>query len=116
MYTKGMVRYDKAVCTFKVGLGIKTEGNLVISGTEGYAYVPSPWWKTDYFELRYEDQNDNKKFFYKWDGAGLRYEIQEFVSCIINKRFTNSRLGRRESICMADIMQMFNEKRNINLL
>ena len=29
----------------------------MISGTKGYAYVPAPWWKTDYFELRYEDQN-----------------------------------------------------------
>ncbi len=75
MYTKGVFRYPHAVCSFKVGLGVKTEGNLVISGTKGYAYVPSPWWKTDYFEFRYEDQNQNKKFFYQWDGAGLRYEI-----------------------------------------
>ena len=72
MYTKGVLRYPHAVCSFKVGLGVKTEGNLVISGTKGYAYVPAPWWKTDYFELRYEDQNRNQKYFYKWDGAGLR--------------------------------------------
>ena len=65
IYTKGVIRYPKAVCSFKLGLGVKTEGNLVISGTKGYAYVPAPWWKTDYFELRYEDQNQNKKFFYK---------------------------------------------------
>ena len=77
IYTRGVFRYPTATCSFKVGLGVKTEGNLVISGTKGYAYVPSPWWKTDYFELRYEDQNDNKKYFYKWDGFGLRYEIQE---------------------------------------
>ena len=110
MYTKGIVHYDKAVCTFKVGLGVKTEGNLVISGTKGYAYVPAPWWKTDFFELRYENQNDNKKYFYKWDGAGLRYEIQEFISCIINKRHSSSRLRRKESICMAEIMQLFTER------
>ena len=64
MYTKGVLRYPHAVCSFKVGLGVKTEGNLVISGTKGYAYVPAPWWKTDYFELRYEDQNKNQKYFY----------------------------------------------------
>ena len=113
MYTKGIMHYDKAVCTFKVGLGVKTEGNLVISGTKGYAYVPAPWWKTDFFELRYEDQNDNKKFFYKWDGAGLRYEIQEFISCILNHRQSSSRLRRRESICMAEIMQQFVERKNV---
>ena len=113
MYTKGLLRYPHATCSFKVGLGVKTEGNLVISGTKGYAYVPAPWWKTDYFELRYEDQNDNKKFFYKWDGTGLRYEIQEFISCIINNRFSSARLRRRESIRMADIMQQFAERRNM---
>lgn len=112
MYTKGVLRYSHAVCSFKVGLGVKTEGNLVISGTKGYAYVPSPWWKTDYFELRYEDQNKNQKFFYKWDGAGLRYEIQEFISCILNKRFSTSRLRRRESVCMAEMMDQFANRKN----
>ena len=112
MYTKGVLRYPHAVCSFKVGLGVKTEGNLVISGTKGYAYVPAPWWKTDYFELRYEDQNKNQKFFYKWDEAGLRYEIQEFISCIVNKRFSTSRLRRRESVCMAEVMEQFTNRKN----
>lgn len=112
IYTKGVLRYPTAVCSFKLGLGVKTEGNLVISGTKGYAYVPSPWWKTDYFELRYEDQNENKKFFYKWDGSGLRYEIQEFMSCIYNQRLKSVRLSPIESITMADIMQQFSERKN----
>ena len=112
IYTKGVFRYNHAVCSFKVGLGVKTEGNLVISGTKGYAYVPAPWWLTDYFELRYEDQNKNQKFFYKWDGAGLRYEIQEFISCIVNRRFSSARLRRKESVCMAEVMQQFMDKKN----
>lgn len=112
IHTKGVFRYEHAVCSFKAGLGVKTEGNLIISGTKGYAYVPAPWWKTDYFELRYEDQNQNQKYFYKWDGAGLRYEIQEFVSCIVNKRFSTARLRRRESIQMAYVMQQFTERMN----
>lgn len=112
IYTKGVMRYPKAVCSFKLGLGVKTEGNLVISGTKGYAYVPAPWWKTDYFELRYEDQNKNKKFFYSWDGAGLRYEIQEFISCIYNHRFSTARLRRKESIAMARIMEQFTNRIN----
>ncbi|MCD8281954.1 MAG: Gfo/Idh/MocA family oxidoreductase, partial [Prevotella sp.] len=116
IYTKGVFRYERAVCSFKVGLGVKTEGSLIISGTKGYAYVPAPWWKTDYFELRYEDQNDNKKFFYRWIGAGLRYEIQEFVSCIVNRRRETARLRRCESICMADVMQRFGERRNLTTI
>jgi len=110
MYTRGIIHFSHAICSFKVGLGVKTEGNLIVSGTKGYAYVPAPWWKTDYFELRYEDQNQNKKFFYKWDGDGLRYEIQEFISCIVNHRQSTARLRRRESIAMSEIMQKFGEK------
>ncbi len=113
MYTKGVLQFRNSVCTFKVGLGVKTEGNLVISGTKGYAYVPAPWWKTDYFELRYEDQNKNKKYFYKWDEAGLRYEIQEFISCILNNRQSSARLSIHESITMAGIMQKFGEHKNL---
>ena len=113
IYTRGVFRYPRATCSFKVGLGVKTEGSLVISGTKGYAYVPAPWWKTDYFELRYEDQNENKKFFYKWDGFGLRYELQEFISCIINKRFSSARLRRRESIQMAAVMEQFIARKNV---
>lgn len=112
VYTKGVMRYPNAVCSFKLGLGVKTEGNLVISGTKGYAYVPAPWWKTDYFEFRYEDQNENKKFFYKWEAAGLRYEIQEFLSCIFNRRLATFRLRPKESIVMADVMQRFSERKN----
>lgn len=112
VYTRGVIQYPKGVCSFQLGLGVKTEGNLVISGTKGYAYVPSPWWLTDYYEFRFEDQNLNKKFFYKWDGAGLRYEIQEFLSCIINHRRGSSRLRKEEIICMADIMQQFLERGN----
>ncbi len=114
IYTKGVMRYPKAVCSFKLGLGVKTEGNLVISGTKGYAYVQAPWWKTDYFELRYEDQNKNKKFFYKWDGEGLRYEIQEWISCIMNRRYGSARLTRSESIAMAGVMQQFTERKNFS--
>lgn len=113
IYTHGVFRYPSAICSFKVGLAVKTEGNLVISGTKGYAYVPAPWWLTDYFELRYEDQNENKKYFYKWDGYGLRYEIQEFISCILDTRYSSARLRRRESIQMAKVMDQFRNKVNL---
>lgn len=112
-YTKGVMKFKNAVCSFKLGLGVKTEGNLVISGTKGYAYVPSPWWKMDYYELRYEDQNENKKFFYKFDGEGLRYEIHEFASCIFNKRLSSAKLRRRESIAMARVMEQFTKNYNL---
>lgn len=116
MFTRGVFRYPHATCSFKVGMGVKTEGDLVISGTKGYAYVPAPWWKTDYFEFRYEDRNKNQKFFYKWDGDGLRYEIQEFISCIVNNRYSTSRLRRRESVCMAEVFQQFTDRKNCYMI
>lgn len=111
VYTRGTMRFKNSIASFQLGLGVKTEGNLVISGTKGYVYVPSPWWKTDYFELRYEDQNQNKKFFYKWDEPGLRYELQEFVSCILNNR-NSPRLTPKQSVAMARIMQQFTQRKN----
>ena len=91
---------------------MKTEGNLVISGTKGYIYVPAPWWLTSFFEVRYEDQTLNKKYFYSYDGDGLRYEIQEFISMIVNKRRNSYKLNREESIAIAEIIENFNVKEN----
>ena len=74
--------YDDAVASIRVGKGVKSEGELIISGTEGYIYVPAPWWKTDYFEIRYENPADNRRYFYQLDGEGIRYEIAAFVKAI----------------------------------
>lgn len=61
---------------------MKSEGELIISGTKGYIYVPAPWWKTDYFEIRYENPADNKRYFYQLDGEGIRYELVSFLKAI----------------------------------
>jgi choline-phosphate cytidylyltransferase len=73
-----------------VGLGVKTEGNLVISGTRGYIYVPAPWWKTDHFELRYENPSDAEPHYYQFAGDGLRYELVEFLKQISQKRMDDT--------------------------
>ena len=77
--------YPHAVATVKVGKGIKSENELIIVGTKGYIYVPAPWWKTDYFEIRYENRNENKRYFYQLDGEGIGYEVIAFVNAIKNK-------------------------------
>jgi glycerol-3-phosphate cytidylyltransferase len=116
IFTKGIINYENAVATITLGLGVKTEGNLVISGTKGYAYVPAPWWRTEYFELRFEDQNKNKKYFYTYEGEGLRYELQEFVSMIINHRFSTYRLHRSESIAINDIIGKYRDGYNLTII
>jgi len=82
LFTQLHLQYPGAVATVKVGLGVKSEGSLVISGTRGYIYVPAPWWKTEYFELRFEDLSKVEKNFYKFSGDGLRYELTEFLARI----------------------------------
>ena len=86
MFTKILVSYEHAVATSNVAISGKSEGDMIISGDKGYIYVPAPWWKTEYFEVRFEDLNMNRKYFYKFDGEGLRYEIAEFIQCILNNK------------------------------
>lgn len=81
-FTKIALVYPHAVASLKVGKGVKSEGELIISGTKGYIYVPAPWWKTDYFEIRYENPADNKRYFYQLDGEGIRYELVSFLKAI----------------------------------
>ena len=107
LFTKAVFRYDHAVASFQVGTGVKTEGNLVISGTKGYVYVPAPWWRTDYFEIRYEDQNQNKKYFYPFVGEGLRYEIKDFVSSIFSNQIGSSKLTSKEILCMVEAQEQY---------
>lgn len=88
-----------AVACAKVGDGVKSEGELIVSGTEGYAYVPAPWWKTDYFELRYENQSENKRYFYQLDGEGIRYELVAFARAVERgKAISNIKLETTKEI------------------
>lgn len=113
VYTKGVINYPHATSSFTLGIGVKTEGNLVVSGTKGYVYVPAPWWLTDYFEVRYEDQTKNKKYFYSYDGEGLRYEIQEFLSMIVNNRRSCYKLRRHESVAIVGIIEKYRNGENV---
>lgn len=112
VYTRANVCFPHATSTITLGIGVKTEGNLVVSGTKGYVYVPAPWWLTSFFEVRYEDQTKNKKYFYSYDGEGLRYEIQEFISMIVNQRRSCYKLRRQESIAIAEIIEKYNQREN----
>ncbi len=81
-FTKIDFVFDKAVASAKIAKAAKSEGELIIVGTKGYIYVPAPWWKTDYFEVRFENPADNKRHFYQLDGEGIRYEIVEFAKAV----------------------------------
>ena len=114
LFTKVDFQYDNAVASIKVANSVKSEGELIISGTEGYAYVPAPWWKTDYFELRYENQEENKKYFYQLDGEGIRYELVAFAKSIELGR-NNAYIEYDVSKAICKIIEDF-ENKEVNFL
>lgn len=112
IYTKAYFTYENALAASKNGLGVKSEGQLIISGTRGYIIVEAPWWKTTSFEVRYEDQSQNEKYFSKFLKDGLRYEVGDFVSAINGFGEKHFKLTKGESITMAGIMEKFMETRH----
>ena len=112
LFTKINLTYPHSTASLKVGRGIKSEGELIISGTKGYIYVPAPWWKTDYFELRYEDATDNRRYFYPLEGEGIRYELVDFVRAI-NTGVKSSYIGDEVSETICGVMDRFYKKENM---
>lgn len=115
LYTKIYVGYKDSIATAKVGLGVKSEGELIISGTKGYIYVKAPWWKTNYFEVRFENQEKNEKFFSKFDGEGLRYELSDFISRINGNDKKKYRFTAEESIAIVSIIEKFLKGTNTSI-
>ena len=114
-FTQISLLFDKAVGTVKIGDGVKSEGELIISGTKGYIYVPAPWWNTDYFEVRYEDASKNKRYFYQLDGEGIRYELLAFARAIERGRFRFNISGE-VTYKIADMMESFENRTNMALI
>lgn len=115
LFTKVSFVYKEAMASMKVGQGVKSEGELIISGTKGYIYVPAPWWKTDYFEIRYENPVDNKRYFYQLDGEGIRYELVTFLKSINNDN-SYSYIDDRISCAISKLINDYYSKNNLILI
>lgn len=115
LFTKMDFIYENAVATAKVGKGIKSEGEMIISGTKGYVYVPAPWWKTEYFEIRYEDLNKKKRFFYELEGEGFKYELVNFLRAINHGRTINY-TGDNVLKEVSRIYEEFYNRKDVNLI
>lgn len=105
VYTKAYFTYPSAIATAKTGLKVKSEGQLLISGTKGYILVPSPWWLTREFEVCYEDRDQNQKISTRFLGGGLRYELSDFISTINGYGKSEYKLTAAESIAMAEVIE-----------
>lgn len=114
-FTKINLLYANGVASIKIGDRYKAEGDLIVSGSKGYIYVPSPWWKTDYFEIRYENPADNKRYFYQLDGEGIRYELVAFVRAIEQGRMTPD-INRDVTLSISRIMERFERREKLFLI
>ncbi len=118
IYTKAEFRFKEAFATVKTGMGAKSEGQLLITGTKGYILVPSPWWMTKKFQVRYEDASVIENYEAPYEGSGLQYEMAIFLVDVMKasraiseddevKGIADICVHNDESITMADIMEQF---------
>lgn len=107
LFTRAVFRYPTGIATATCGLGVKSEGRLLIAGTKGYIVAEAPWWKTSYFEVHYENPDEVEKYSERFLGDGLRYEISDFLTMINRVGKSGFKLTRSESITLAGIMEEF---------
>ena len=113
LYTKASFKFKNGFALSKSGVGVKSEGQLLIAGTRGYILAESPWWLTQSFEVRYEDPNKKEKYFVKFLGQGLRYEISDFAYMINGHEGRSYKFTEEESVAMAGVMEEFLKQRGL---
>lgn len=107
IFSKAHFTYENGIATATCGLGVKSEGKCIISGTTGYVVIPAPWWKTNYFEVHREDPNDIERFSAVFRGDGIRYEVSDFLSAINGISRSEYKLNAEESIALAGFIEEF---------
>lgn len=112
LYTKASFSYENGMALSKSGVGVKSEGQLLISGTKGYILAESPWWLTQYFEVRYEDPSKKERYFSNFLGQGLRYEISDFAYLINGHQGRSYKFTKEESVAIAGVLEQFLAQRN----
>ncbi len=103
-FTRATIKYgDGGFASVICGLGVKSEGRLMISGTEGYILVEAPWWKPQHISVHYEDPTKVDAYECEFLGDGLRYELEKFVNRIDNGMIEENHCA----IALASIMEEF---------
>lgn len=107
IFTRAAFQFPTGLATVTCGLGVKSEGRLLIAGTKGYIVAEAPWWKTTYFEVHKGNADEVEKYSERFLGDGLRYEISDFLSMINGYESSEFKLTRGESVAMAGVMERF---------
>lgn len=112
LFTRATMTFEKGMATLTCGLGVKSEGRLLISGTKGYLIAAPPWWLTRHFEAHFEDASIIKSYENEFLGDGLRYEIKDFLYAVQTGDSGDKGLTGEESVAMASAMETFLSTRN----
>lgn len=112
LFTRVSVSYPEGLSTLTCGLGVKSEGRLLIGGSEGYIVAEAPWWKTRHFELHFEDPGKTVSYDEEFEGDGLRYEIREFLHRIGEDPYCFREEEKARSVFFAGMMERFLSTRN----
>ncbi len=106
-FTRVSLVYPSACASAIAAKGVKSEGELVVAGTKGYLYVPAPWWKTDYFEARFENPHENRRYFFQLDGEGIRYQILAFLRAVGGTPTDSGAVSRDVCLAISRVMGDF---------
>ena len=112
LFTKVHLNYGDSFALGKVGLGVKSEGALIVSGTNGNIVVSAPWWKTGHCEVHFEDPTHVESYDFQFEDEGLRYEISDFAHHVMGHVGRRVKLPAEESIAMAGIFEQFLQQEN----
>lgn len=96
--------YANATASLQVSADVPMMASLVVTGSRGFIYVPDPWWKTSYFEVYHPNQEDVRRYYYAFDGEGVRYELYELVKMIRGMRTASQYILKSESLFVARML------------
>ncbi|WRS31165.1 Gfo/Idh/MocA family oxidoreductase [Actinomycetaceae bacterium MB13-C1-2] len=96
--------YRDALASVSVGIGVTAEDDLRVSATDGHMYVPAPWWTTDRFETRFENEYRNRRFYVPYEGHGQRYELVELASRVKGSDKVSYKLSDEDVLAVAAII------------
>ncbi len=111
LFTKAEVSGQSLLASAECGLGVKSEGRLMVGGTKGFIKVDAPWWKTHHVEVHFEDESKTVSYDEPFEGDGLRYEIEMFADLIGNGKSDD--IAEVRSIWMAAMMERFLAEREV---
>lgn len=112
-YCKIFFRYDNIIASIQLASNMSMDNKMTIVGTNGYAIVKEPWWKTEYFEIFTGEKN--KKYYFEYEEDGLRYELSDFINTITNNE-NYQKIFQQDSAFISDIIDKYNQGYNTYIL